>query len=1488
MNKDVRYTSIAKTIAAVMLVAAPSLEMRADKAGGTNLYAYLTQSEERQAGLYTFNTSAPSSLSLVKSGIDCYAGSTYAQGTFWTTFYSEDETSSQILFPIKLYSYDTATWKQTEERRGLTFTSIASDLTFDPVTQSLYGIFSDASYSGKYRTLGRMKYTTNAEYPYTLFDSDPIAEMQQNLVAITCSRDGQLYVIDKNGTFYEIDKYTGTVATSFSTGQRVVPFFQSATCDYSTGKVYWAAYDEDDWATRIIEIDPSAKKATKVADFGSEGTGSYDYISSVFIKQDLDLATPPNAATGFGVNMTSLMGGTVAFDMPQTDTGGNSLSGSLDYVVRTNGHQVASGQAAPGTKVSREFTATESGNSVISVAVRIPANGSRPAAESQPAQTTAWVGYDVPMPPTRTRAKASGNDVTITWTAPTQGVNNGYFDKDNIKYTVYRFAKGNDNDSVNVANAISDTKYTDHIEAADINTYYYKIAALNGDMRSQLASTPEVSVGTCVPLPYSNALDSSEALDDFTIVDANNDGSTWDFDSYYSMTAYTANSDNAADDWLITPPISMKRGSAYRFDFDAVNDYPTERVEAAVGKQPTAEAMTATVIAPTDVTYNPRRRTLSGTYRATEDGLAYFGIHAISDKDCNHLYVDNLKIAEIPASAPDAPANLSVTPGEKGATTAAITFSAPTTTLGGSSLQGKLNVTIYRNGESVTTLTGITPGQQCSYNDPSVPQGQCVYAVKATGQDGVEGLEATQKVFVGNDVPGRVRNLRAYEDPETEGLIHVTWDTPEGINGGYINPSDITYYISVGTSTDDISLGNKTSYDDQLVITGGKQSYNGYSVYAMSSTGGERSNWTTCMAIGGPSLKTPMIESFKGVTMKSGPWITTPTKGDVGEAYCYCMTENTTTKAQDGDGGMQSFSAEAIGKAVRSESPKVDISGTANPMLNFWAYSNGLGDKLTVSVQKDYGEFVPALTITTDKYEKGWHRFSVDLTPYKDSKYIRVGFEGEAVKSTDEFMAYDNVSIIDNIDHDLMVTDFAADDKVDAGEIANIHISLRNNSANDVAPTDYAVVLYKDGKEIERVKGPKVPADQEITLDMSTRLTPVDNDQVMFSAYIDYPDDQLTSNNATASATVNVRKTNYPAPANLTAVSRQDNVELGWDKPNLDNVGLKVTTDDFESYKTFAISDYGDWTTYDCDKQNTILITLDESFGPLRYENAGEPMAFQVFNAGEAGIPFASWDAHSGNQMLASFSCASSDGGLTKKQNDDWLVSPELNGQAQTISFYAKAGLAGAVPEEMEVLYSTSDKAIGSFAKIGATIQVTNAKTWDEYQVQLPEGAKYFAIRCVSNNKFALLIDDISYIAKGATAEDVQLLGYNIYRDGKKINSRPVNRRWYSDEDVEQNANYEYRVTAAYFEGESRPSNAAQITFESGIGTIASCGDKATVTANGGIISVSGADGMTVRVFAADGSLAGQQTANGTARFNVAPGIYLVKVGYSIYKTVVR
>ncbi len=1467
MSKTISLKSYAKTLMALTVIAAPIGETIAQtnkvpaevvarrlankkakqqnptaaakkaKAASVQLYGYVLQSEEHDSGLYKFTSNNAASISLVSDNVHCYNAATYVQGTYLSSWFEENDT--QVKFPIHFYEYDTNTWQMKIDKPSpeLAYSAISMDLTFDPETQQVYGLFSDDDYSGQYKTLGKLVTTYWGENDYTS-NSETIGELPESMVAITCNRNGDLYTIGRSGKLYAVNKYSGAATVVGDTGYKPFKLFQSATCDYSTGKIYWAMLDKDDWATRIIEIDPANGKGTEVCNFIDNY--AYDQITGLYIKQDLTLKTVPQTVSNLSVDLTGLTSGTVKFTMPTKDVKDAALSGSLKYTVRLNGVVAKTGTASAGAAVTTDFTTTISGMTSVSVTAEIAASSTTPAAVSAPVSQSVRLGYDQPKKPTALKASAKGQNVTLTWKAPTAGVNGGFFDADKLTYTVVRVNSNDATDVTTLAEGLTENTYTDNIASPDLTTYYYKVAANNGDMQSEFAESANVTIGVSVKLPYENSIHSEELFDQLTVIDANNDKSTWTFDSDYEAATYKYNAENAGDDWLVSPAVNMKKNAAYKFSFDAVNTYPVERVAAAVGLAPTAEALTEEIIAPTDITYDPRRHTLTGTYRAKENGLHYFGIHSVSDANQSAFFVDNMKITEVPTTAPEVPANFKVVPGDKGASYANISVQAPTTTITGAALSGNVQLKLFRDGTNITTFTNVAPGAERTFKDEGVESANHKYSVVAVNAAGEEGLEATLTVYVGIDKPGAVRNLKAVEDLDKEGLIHVTWDAPLGLHGGYIDPAGLTYYISIGSSSEDVSLGNNNYYDEQL-----------------------------------------------NIKSKHGPWITNMTNGEIGDAYCYAATESTVTLAQDNDGGLQTFSATAVGKSVRSESPKVDIKNMKSPVLNFWAYLNGDGDELNISVQKDYGEFVDVRRISTAEGTKGWNRFSIDLTPYKDCKFLRIGFEGKAVKNLDNFVAYDNVAIVEKAAADLMAMSIETEERVKAGSESVVEFSFRNNTNTDVKGTDYDIVLYKNDKEVNRIDGVDIPCDMVKTVIMKDVTSVLDPEESTYHATVNYAKDELPENNASAKNEVKILLPDYPVPTALKATAAGNYVNLAWTAPDLLNRKPKVTEESFEDYKTFSIDGVGGWTMYDGDKQKTIQITLNTMFGPLKYDHAGEPMAFQVFNAEKAGIPFKTWEAHTGDQMLVSFSCASTDGGATKAQNDDWLISPQLNGEAQTISFFAKAGMGGAaIPEQFEVLYSKTSKAIANFEKLSDTEDVNNVQKWEEYQYRLPAGTKYFAIHCVSNNKFALLIDDIKFVEADSKPEELQLNGYNVYRDGKKVNKSLISGESFTDKSLRESAKYGYVVTAVYDKGESLASNLAEVEVTVGINDIDATDMNVNVEYRS--IVITGAAGKTIDVYTTDGALVAQRTATDTERISLSRGMYIVKVAGVTYKVLVK
>ena len=104
--------------------------------------------------------------------------------------------------------------------------------------------------------------------------------------------------------------------------------------------------------------------------------------------------------------------------------------------------------------------------------------------------------------------------------------------------------------------------------------------------------------------------------------------------------------------------------------------------------------------------------------------------------------------------------------------------------------------------------------------------------------------------------------------------------------------------------------------------------------------------------------------------------------------------------------------------------------------------------------------------------------------------------------------------------------------------------------------------------------------------------------------------------------------------------------------------------------------------------------------------------------------------------------------------------------------------------------------------------------SWTKSEYALPEGTKYFAIVASSTDGYATLIDDINYLPASSAALQLSLVGYNIYRDGIKVNATPVPTTQFTDE---VGGAHTYNVTAVYDKGEARFSNSAEVTTADGI-----------------------------------------------------------------------
>lgn len=123
-----------------------------------------------------------------------------------------------------------------------------------------------------------------------------------------------------------------------------------------------------------------------------------------------------------------------------------------------------------------------------------------------------------------------------------------------------------------------------------------------------------------------------------------------------------------------------------------------------------------------------------------------------------------------------------------------VTFKMPTINHGGTDLNANLQgltYTIAIDGTAVIDNKASAVGAEVSETLTSTP-GTHTVSVFASQTLYGDGRESSVKVFVGMDTPGAVKNPLAVSDGTT---ITVSWEAPEGINGGHYDASKLAYKV---------------------------------------------------------------------------------------------------------------------------------------------------------------------------------------------------------------------------------------------------------------------------------------------------------------------------------------------------------------------------------------------------------------------------------------------------------------------------------------------------------------------------------------------------------------------------------------------------------------------------------------------------------------------------------------------------------------------
>lgn len=1411
-------------------------------------------------GIYSFSAQAPvirKEVTLIPR-LSAGGGAIYSDGKLYVYDYSVDYgfVSSSRYTVYDAVTGEELTYKNMGYDLGPVYRNAAVSCAKDPVSGTVY--CCSYGYNDQTRELCYILSTWNLEG----MAKDSIALLSKPMQVMACASDGKLYGIsastategNNGGVLYEIDKTTGALREIGDT--QVSPkYTQSAVINPADDTFYWFANEEDE-AANLYTVDLTTGTATLIGalPYGDQVVGAYIPDPEA---ADGAPSTPGNLSVSFEHGALS---GTVSFDIPGETYSGAPLTGPISYKISGNGSVLATGEAEAGTRVDCPVTVPASALYKLEVVL------TNSVGDSPVSDVTLYIGKDAPLAVNNLTVVRTGDVNTVTWNTPVGTKNGGYMDKADLRYKIVRMP-----DNVQVAENHADTIFSETFTTEELALYSYVVTPYNDGIEGESATSNSVSVGEALTPPYEQDFTDKNALGLFTVVDVNGDGKTWSYSS--GTVRYSYHMKNQADDWLITPPLKLQQGYEYEFSFDTyvLSSRSEEKMEVKMGTAATVEAMNMVVMEErtyTNTRTSPKTETFS--IKPEADGVYYIGFHAVSDANKGNLTLDNIRLgAPVSANVPGAVENLTLTPGAQGALSVTIDFTAPTRNLEGGELTELTAIDVRRGETLVKTFENPETGAALQLVDNDVAEGENVYQVVARNSFG-EGAALLDTVWVGIDEPLAPQSVTFVDHGDGTGLLSWSEVSETGKNGGYVNPREVVYTLYDADRKVEVEGVEGLQYELDALNNSMPQVLTYFSVVAQNGKGVSEATQSNSRLVG-PSYPLPYTESFAGAEVTHGPWTTELLSGKSYDS----SWDPRPDQSQDNDGGSADFQAYAVGASTRIYSPKIDISTVDNPRLNAWILIPTGGVRVRFQVSVDYADWTDVETFET---ADEWTRINVDLAPYK-SKNLRLALVGECVEDFN-FAYVDNIEIRNYLTDNLQAVAITGPAKADFKKEAQYAVTVLNEGVNEASR--FTVDLVDSEDRVLASKSVESLASQG-TVNVEIPYTPsiemAGTDLVVYGV-VKYDLDQNLDDNRTATAvTTRVNGSSYPVATGLTGRCEGSAVRLSWTAPSLDQPVAETVTDGFEDYDPFTVNGFGAWTVADVDGGNTYVFGESQA-----WPNAGAPQAFMIFDvtaepvAGLGVDERFMMDATHGSKLAV---CWSSDPKTTQLgHNDDWLISPRLAAEGQTVSFQAKAYDAQ-YAESMEVYYSTTGNAVEDFTNNLDKVASVPADEWTTYTYELPAEATYFAIRCVSENAFLLGIDNVTYKPQPVLPEGLTVESYNVYRNGELLGNTASTE--YSDETPGDEDNV-YAVSVVYNLGESILSAPCTVGT-SGIESDQLQGCKVYVE-NGAVV-ICGAAGNRASISDLSGVLLYSEVCSDVTTVPLNRGIYIVRLLNKSIKVIV-
>lgn len=920
----------------------------------------------------------------------------------------------------------------------------------------------------------------------------------------------------------------------------------------------------------------------------------------------------------------------------------------------------------------------------------------------------------------------------------------------------------------------------------------------------------EVETGDPIEsLPYMADFSSEYDFDQFGIYDANFDGSTWNYDlSGYAK--YTYNSVNPGDDYLISPAIKLEAGKPYALTVNAkaYSAYYAERFEVLMGKAPKASTMETTIIEPTDL-YTTEDGEYVGEFMVEEDGYYHFGIHAISDADAFYLIVNSMSIeAGADPKAPAAIEDLTVTPGAFGALNATIQFTTPTKSVDGEALPNEeITVNIYHGSTLVKTVSSFPGYERQIFDDAFDTNGNVKFMVICSLGE-LAGKKAVAEAYVGLDAP---QAPEVFTVADAGDHIAFNWSMSPAIgeNGGYVDVQEVDYqiwdvvdlipglgfYVLNSQLSDNIHA--ETSYDLPFPCNEGALGQYVFAVLALNEAG-ECGAYPMAAAYLGAPNEMPAHEGFDGGSVHYD-WFIQGVSGIIsaslveeGSVDDYAIELNSEEDAQEG--GLITT--------------KFVMTGAENATVSADLYTTSEGATVTLVVEAAGVETALDTYALTDE----WATYKWNVADFANEPAVRFHFVANFPEAGS--MLFDNFNVID-LYTDNLVAAISAPAKINAGETAAITVKVQNLGEN--VAEDYVVKVYADDELVDALGGDPLAFYEtaSMTAYMSTSIF-TEAKEVTLTAVVEYAPELKPEDNVDAT-TLAIVTPSAAKVENLKATVAGSDLVVDWTVPE---ATFTETVDDFESYEEFAYvqngEKLGDWTGWDLDEAQMY------GWNGGAWPHTQELGAFGIYNP--TAIGFDPVELPSGEQTALIMAAVPGTGNPDVAGNDDWMVSPQLPGVAQTISFMVSELTDQYGNEQFQVLVSTTGNTPDCFEIVYEGEASVN---WEEVAVNLPEGAKYFAIRNISVDVFGLLIDDAKFTVGAGSPTS-----FNVYVDQAMVGSTTEKTYTIANGAELAEGNHSVSVTAVYGNAESAPET---VVFgdPTAIKNVATSAAKEIYTVNG-------------------------------------------------------